>query len=118
VRHEDHALLLTGDLEGAGLERVLDLPGSVVDVLQAPHHGSHRVDGAALARWCRPQLVVSCQAAPRGTARAPALYQREGAAFWSTHDHGAITLSSVGSDLSVETFLTREHRFLRPDVAE
>jgi competence protein ComEC len=118
VRHEDLAILLTGDLEGAGLERVIELPGWAVNVLQAPHHGSHRVDGAALARWCAPELVVSCQGAPRGAARAPALYSREGAAFWSTHDHGAITLSSAGGELCAATFLTRQLLVLHSGVEE
>ena len=36
-----------------------------VDVLQAPHHGSARVDVLSLLRWCEPGLVASCQAAPR-----------------------------------------------------
>ena len=35
VRHAGHTLLLTGDLEGPGLERVLGLPPHRVDVLMA-----------------------------------------------------------------------------------
>ncbi len=37
---EDMTILLTGDLEGPGLERVLAMPPVKVDVLMAPHHGS------------------------------------------------------------------------------
>ncbi len=65
VKHGGHVLLLTGDLEGEGLAEVLSLPRRRVDVLAAPHHGSHRIDVTALATWCRPGLVVSCQGAPR-----------------------------------------------------
>src|SRR5262249_50212002 len=42
VRHAGHSILLTGDLEGEGLRRVLsELPPRHIDVLMAPHHGSH-----------------------------------------------------------------------------
>jgi competence protein ComEC len=43
VRHAGHALLLTGDLEGAGLQRVVgELAPRRVEVMMAPHHGSPR----------------------------------------------------------------------------
>src|SRR6185437_4890716 len=99
VHYARHVLLLTGDLEGEGLAEVLSLPKREVDVLMAPHHGSHRIDVAALAGWCRPGLVVSCQGPPRGTARAPEMYQKRGATFWATHDHGAIEIRIDGDGL-------------------
>src|SRR5262249_30666901 len=37
---DGRTVLLTGDLEGPGLGRVLSLPPDPVDVLMAPHHGS------------------------------------------------------------------------------
>jgi competence protein ComEC len=43
VRHAGHAILLTGDLEGVGLQRVLgEIPPHRVQVMMAPHHGSPR----------------------------------------------------------------------------
>jgi competence protein ComEC len=108
VEHQGHRILLTGDLEGAGLARVLGLPPTRVDVLQAPHHGSHRVDGGALARWSRPALVVSCQGAPLSVPRSPAIYRREGALFWSTHDHGAVLLVSEPGRLRARTWQSRQ----------
>src|SRR5258707_1381298 len=86
--------VLSGEGEGGCFARVLGGPAERAHVLMAPHHGSHRVDGAALAAWCRPELVVSCQGQPRGAARAPAMYEAQGARFWSTHDHGAVTVRS------------------------
>lgn len=39
VRHAGHAILLTGDLEGAGLQRVVgEIPPRRVQVMMAPHH--------------------------------------------------------------------------------
>jgi competence protein ComEC len=107
VRHGGHVLLLTGDLEGEGLAEVLTLPRRRVDVLMAPHHGSHRIDVTALSKWCRPGLVVSCQGLPRGAGRAPGLYRAEGAEFWSTQDQGAIEIRSDESGLSAKAYRSK-----------
>jgi competence protein ComEC len=48
VRHAGHSILLTGDLEGKGLQRVLgELPPRRVEVMMVPHHGSRLVSGPA-----------------------------------------------------------------------
>jgi competence protein ComEC len=107
VRHGGHVLLLTGDLEGEGLAEVLSLPPRRVDVLMAPHHGSHRIDVTALAKWCRPGLVVSCQGLPRGAGRAPGLYRATGAEFWSTQEQGAIEVRSDETGLSAKAYLSK-----------
>jgi competence protein ComEC len=109
VHHGGHVLLLTGDLEGEGLAEVLSLPPRRVDVLMAPHHGSHRIDVAALAKWCRPGLVVSCQGLPRGLGLAPGRYRTAGAEFWATNEQGAIEIRSDGTGLSASAFLTKNH---------
>jgi len=104
VRHAGHSLLLTGDLEGSGLERVLALPPAHVDVLMAPHHGSRVANKAELASWARPKVVVSCEGPPRGSARPAEPYTRTGAQFLGTWPHGAITVRSHVSGLIIETF--------------
>jgi competence protein ComEC len=106
VRHAGHAILLTGDLEGPGLQRVLGLPAPRVDVLQAPHHGSHLTNTPELAKWARPAVVVSCQGPPRGTARVAEVFEPVGARFLGTWPHGAVTVRSAASGLTVETFCT------------
>jgi competence protein ComEC len=58
IRHAGHTLLLTGDLEGPGLERVLALTPQRVDVLMSPHHGSPTANTEALAKWARPKVVL------------------------------------------------------------
>jgi competence protein ComEC len=117
VRHEGHTLLLTGDLEVAGLERVLATPTPPTDVLQAPHHGSHRLDTAGLARWARPRLIVSCQGAPRSPAGGAAAYKAVDAPFLATWDEGAVTVRSHRSGLVVETFRTGKLIALRTNAA-
>jgi competence protein ComEC len=104
VHHAGHALLLTGDLEGTGLERVLGLPPPRIDIFMAPHHGSKLVNKADLAAWARPKLVVSCEGPPRGRTRPAEPYTAAGALFLGTWPHGAITIRSHASGLVVETF--------------
>jgi competence protein ComEC len=113
VRHAGHTLLLTGDLESPGMEQVLRLAPRGCDVLQAPHHGSRRLDAAGLTAWARPRLVVSCQGRPRGAPGEPEAYTRGGCQFLGTWPHGAVTVVSHRSGLAVETFKTRQRLALR-----
>jgi competence protein ComEC len=113
VRHAGHTLLLTGDLESPGMEQVLRLAPRGCDVLQAPHHGSRRLDAAGLTAWARPRLVISCQGRPRGAPGEPEAYTRGGCQFLGTWPHGAVTVVSHRSGLAVETFKTRQRLALR-----
>ncbi|MCI0464368.1 MAG: ComEC/Rec2 family competence protein [Gemmataceae bacterium] len=106
VRHAGHSILLTGDLEGPGLARVLAQPAPAVDVLQAPHHGSRLTNTPELAKWARPAVVVSCQGPPKGTARVAERFEQVGARFLGTWPHGAVTVRSGANGLTIETFRT------------
>lgn len=110
VRHQGLTLLLTGDLEGPGLDRVLALPPMPVDVLMAPHHGSRKANSDALAAWAKPRVVVSCQGPPRSVKPVDGPYRAIGAEFLGTWPHGAITVSSNSAGWSVETFVTGQRR--------
>lgn len=56
-------LLLPGDLEYDGLDKLLRREPIPVDVLMAPHHGSRCTDHGAMAHWGSPRhVVVSCTA--------------------------------------------------------
>ena len=113
VCHGGHTLLLTGDLEGAGLERVLALPPANVDVLMAPHHGSRTSNKPELADWARPRVVIASQGPPRGVSRPVEPYSRQGATFLGTWLHGAVTIHSGPEELIVETFVTGERFVVR-----
>jgi competence protein ComEC len=114
VKHAGHSLLLTGDLDGAGLECVLRLPKVAVEVMQAPHHGSRKANTEELAKWARPQLVIRCQGSTIWPARGPDPYATIHARVLSTWEQGAVTLRSSVSGLSVETFRNGEHWLLTP----
>jgi competence protein ComEC len=113
VSHAGHTLLLTGDLEGAGLERVLALPPVTADVLMAPHHGSRTSNKPELAGWAGPRVVISCQGPPRGVSQPSEPYSKQGARFLGTWPHGAVTIHSGREELVVETFVTGERIVVR-----
>jgi competence protein ComEC len=116
VRHEGHGILLTGDLDGAGRERVLSRPAPPVDVLQAPHHGSRLAMPELLAKWARPRVAISCQGPPLWPPRGPDPYRDVHARLLTTWEHGAVTLRSRAGRLTVETFRTAE-RWSLPERA-
>jgi competence protein ComEC len=109
VRHRRRTILLTGDLEGPGLEKLLRSPPLTVDVLMAPHHGSKTSNIPALADWARPRVVVSCEGLPRGAQRAEEPYSQRGAHFLPTWPHGAVTIRlDRDGKMVVETFRSRQ----------
>lgn len=58
VEYAGQSILLTGDLEGAGLQQVLAEMPRECDVLLAPHHGSPSSQSDVLLNWCQPEIVV------------------------------------------------------------
>jgi competence protein ComEC len=114
LTHAGHTLLLTGDLDGPGLERVLALPPEPVDILMAPHHGSPVTNKTPLAEWAKPRVVIACQGAPLGGVPAKEPYSATGARYLGTWPHGAITIHSRRDGLSMETFQTGERFVIRP----
>lgn len=61
VRFEQggRSLILPGDLEPPGMQRVLDLPRPPPGgVLMAPHHGSLTLDNRSMLDWARPREVI------------------------------------------------------------
>jgi competence protein ComEC len=106
VRHQDLTVLLTGDLEKAGLARALSLPPIKVDVLMAPHHGSRTANTKELAAWAQPKLVVSCQGPPLSVPREPNPYEALGARWLSTWSQGAVTIRRDGGRWTAAAYLT------------
>jgi competence protein ComEC len=54
-------ILLPGDLEPPGLQKVLEIPSIPIDIIMAPHHGSLNAKARELVDWCDPKVVmISC----------------------------------------------------------
>ena len=107
VKYADWSLLLTGDLEEAGLNRVLAMPPPKIDVLMAPHHGSDKSNIPALAAWAKPKIAVSCQAAPMNERLSVKMYEKLGIRFLGTWPHGTVTFHHDGKNAWAETYRTQ-----------
>lgn len=84
--------LLTGDLEGPGLERLLRGPRLACDLLLAPHHGSLASAPEALAEWARPRVVVVSCSERRVAPDSLRQYGVAGAEVLSTAERGAVVV--------------------------
>jgi len=120
VRHGDVTVLLTGDVEEAGEELLLDRVGPVT-VLKAAHHGSRTSSTEPFLEKTRPRYVVFCVGRrnrfgfphPEVVER----YQALGSECFRTDEDGAITLESDGRDVRLHGFLPREALPGTPPVA-
>jgi competence protein ComEC len=87
-------LLLTGDLEGEGLDAVLRRRrGERYAAMLAPHHGGRTANPARLYAWARPEVVVASQRRPPSEAvDALAAVERSGVRVLRTWKDGAVRL--------------------------
>lgn len=54
-------ILLPGDLEPPGVQKVIESPAIPVDLIMAPHHGSLTAKANLLVDWCNPKVIlISC----------------------------------------------------------
>jgi len=110
VSFGNRSFLLTGDIEREA-EEMLVASGSDLraDVLKVAHHGSKTSSTAEFLERVKPQHAVISVAdpSPFGHPHPEALarLQTTGANIWRTSECGAITISTDGSDLRVETFV-------------
>ncbi|MBU2546919.1 MAG: DNA internalization-related competence protein ComEC/Rec2 [Proteobacteria bacterium] len=104
------SVLFPGDLEAEGVADLLARqPGRLrADVLLAPHHGSAAAMTPALLEAVRPEIVVF-SAGPFNrfgfpSPDAQALVRAFGARIFRTDRDGAVTVTTDGESLEVETF--------------
>ncbi|MFP6656780.1 MAG: ComEC/Rec2 family competence protein [Pirellulales bacterium] len=58
IEYQGRRILLPGDLELDGIEKVVQQPSLDCDVLLAPHHGSRHSQPERFAAWCQPELTI------------------------------------------------------------
>ncbi len=98
-------ILVTGDVEGEGLDHLLALPSEPADVLIAPHHGAAASNTPELADWCRPRVVVSSEGVERRRVDTLAVYrERVNARTLATDDSGEVQIDLGPGELDVRTF--------------
>jgi competence protein ComEC len=120
VRHGDVTVLLTGDVEEAGEELLLDRVGPVT-VMKAPHHGSRTSSTEPFLERTRPRYVVFCVGRRNRFGfphpEIPERYQARGTECFRTDLDGAVTLESDGRDVRLHGYLPREKRPPEPTLA-
>jgi competence protein ComEC len=116
LRHRGHTILLTGDLEGTGLDRIRSTPAPSVDVLLTPHHGAGS-PAEGMADWVKPRLVISSQGRT-DSGKAAQTFGRKGTPYWPTWPNGAITIRSHSTGLVAETYATGQRMVVRPGSTE
>jgi competence protein ComEC len=112
IRHRGHSILLTGDLEGAGLDALIARPVRPIDVLMTPHHGSGANRAGDLADWARPRLAVALQGRRDG-AKSEAIYRHKSIPYWGTWPDGAIIVRSHATGITAESFVTGKREVVR-----
>lgn len=106
IEYRGQKILLTGDVEGRGLQSLLAQEPVTSRVLLAPHHGSRAANPVELAEWARPQVVIVSGSHRDGRGGLHRIYGPD-CRVVSTHDHGAITcVIGRDGDLRVEGFRT------------
>ncbi len=104
IEYAGRRILLPGDLESPGIERVMADPALDCDVLLAPHHGSEQSDPPGFAAWSSPEWVVMSGARPGRTLTSVATYQQQGARVFHTALDGAVTCKLRAGGVQVSAF--------------
>ena len=101
-----HHLLLTGDLEGSGLNAMLNHPlEHQPDVLLSPHHGGWSANPAWVYDWAKPRNVVVSQRPPMPGGRdALSDLKRP---LYRTWERGALRLTWEASGILVNGLVDR-----------
>jgi competence protein ComEC len=109
----DRSFLLTGDIEKEAEARLVDSGSDLrADVLKVAHHGSKTSSTSEFLDRVKPRHAVISVAdpSPYGHPHAEVISRLSevGAQVWRTSSCGAITISTDGRDLRVETYLKCE----------
>jgi len=116
------SFLLTGDIEKEAEALLVESQSDLrADVLKVAHHGSKTSSTVAFLDIVKPQHAVISVArlSPFGHPHAEALarLQTTNTRVWRTSECGAITISTDGDDLRVETFVKCASGARSPDKA-
>jgi competence protein ComEC len=105
VEYSGRRIILPGDLESPGLDRLLARQPLHCDVLLAPHHGSRQSNSPGLAAWTRPAWVVFSGDGQWTLPEIDATYQAVGGHTLHTFLNGAVEVTIDKNGTTVETFL-------------
>ena len=101
-------ILLTGDLDGAGLVELIAAPRRRFDAVVAPHHGGRSANPSWFHDWAEATLVVASQRRPApGSSDALSGLEDRGVEDLRTWRVGAVTLAIEPRGIAARTFRSR-----------
>jgi competence protein ComEC len=83
-------ILLPGDLEQAGMSRLMEAPPIDCDIVMAPHHGSRNSHPEQFMQWSKPEFVVISGGSQRVSGKMVATFAASGRTVARTDHDGAI----------------------------
>ena len=101
IDYRGRKILLTGDIEFPGLDRLLQLGNIDVDVVMAPHHGSLRSEPVRFAAWCQPEWVIISSGRQGNLDAVCRLYDGPSTRTLHTARDGAVTVVIDATGLNV-----------------
>lgn len=105
IEYARRRILLTGDLESAGVGEVVSQPAWDCDVFYVPHHGGKSGHSPKLIAWARPELAIA-SAGSRGVHPEVAkCYRSLGAELLSTDRSGAIRVRVGAGGVNAVSFV-------------
>lgn len=91
LEYANRRVVLTGDVERSGLDRILGQPKLPTDVLLAPHHGSKLANPPELNAWATPRVVIQSGGRPGTEQHVRRIYADS--RVLNTQSSGTITVS-------------------------
>ncbi|QDU95641.1 ComEC/Rec2 family competence protein [Lignipirellula cremea] len=104
LEYAGRSLLLTGDLEEQGMDRLLQSDPIDCDVTLAPHHGSSGSAPERFATWCRPEWALISGGGGRDLTDSQTGFQAAGAQVLHTAETGAIRIQLLPDQVKVQTW--------------
>lgn len=102
---DGRGLLLPGDIEPPGLDRLISGPYIDCDVAMAPHHGSQRSSPGAFAAWAAPRWMVISGGSWRDTSASEKVFAAHGARVLHTAKDGAVRVVCENGVIRVQSWL-------------
>lgn len=108
--YEEFSMLLTGDIEGKGEERLCNLDAlGQCSVLKAAHHGSENSTPEKFLEKTLPEIAFISAGIENSYGHPhPALLKRlgeYGIKIYQTPEHGAVILSTNGKKMKIKTYM-------------
>lgn len=88
----DHTILLTGDLEGKGMERLLELEDIDCDIVLMPHHGSKNSSPVKFVNWSQPKYAIISAGRNKTNREVISQIESDQCQVFTTADFGTIRM--------------------------